>query len=597
MHLLPKVFRSEGDVVDFDTLKILESIIKETGMQEEEAKHVTELVVRRIISSGIKFLSGPHIREIVCSILSENHYEEERKLYTRIGMPLMDYEDILEKVDTNDIKKVINPEKIHHWAANKLAEEYTLLRILTDEESKAHLFGDIYIHQLKYFDLRPYEHNWDPRIILKYGIPPTDYDSFSYKVGPPQNLREALNQLANWSGLIQNEFSGHQAFNHLTIFLAPFIGTLSESTIRNELKTFIYEINHLSAISGKRYLKSSIECYPTITNYFLDEPAIGPHGKIYGTYKDYTSECVKLFDGFIDIFTEGDYYSNAFHYPLHKIYFNNECLKTYHDLYLKVVNEINTNHTPLLINSFFSETHRPDATNNSSKYLNSGILQKITINLPRIAYLNTDEVKFLDGLTLKLRLSAEILNKKYEIIKKRLSTNHLPLCNSLIENNTLYQLKNQDLCIGFVGLNEAIKIMTESMMHENSTSFDLGKRIISEMVNICSEMSIKFNKSYSLIEDSSERAIERFVKLDQKHFPEISMEYYSNSTKFDKRIDIDLFKKLELQGTFHSLIKHGAKEEISLKKAKSQYHNDDAFLEFLDMICMKTKIKSLKFVK
>jgi anaerobic ribonucleoside-triphosphate reductase len=155
MNLLPKVFK-KGDVDEFEPSKIIESIIQETGMDEENARKITELVVRRIISSNMKFLSGPHIREIVCSILSENQYGQERKLYTRIGMPLMDYEKVLEMNQQIDSKNIINPEKIHHWAANQLAEEYTLLRILNDEESRAHLFGDIYIHQLKFFDLRPY---------------------------------------------------------------------------------------------------------------------------------------------------------------------------------------------------------------------------------------------------------------------------------------------------------------------------------------------------------------------------------------------------------------------------------------------------------
>ena len=83
--LLPRVFRTEGDVVPFDPVKIELSLINETGLDQNSADKITELVVRRIISSGIRFLSGPHIREIVCSILSEEHFEDERKLYTRIG--------------------------------------------------------------------------------------------------------------------------------------------------------------------------------------------------------------------------------------------------------------------------------------------------------------------------------------------------------------------------------------------------------------------------------------------------------------------------------------------------------------------------------
>ncbi|TFF85856.1 MAG: hypothetical protein EU517_01175, partial [Promethearchaeota archaeon] len=351
MHLLPKVFRSEGDVVDFDASKIFDSIMTETGMTEDEARNVTELVVRRIISSGIKFLSGPHIREIVCSILSENHYERERKLYTRIGMPLMDYEEILERVGKNNDNNIINPEKIHHWAANQLAEEYTMLRILTDEQSRAHLFGDIYIHQLKYFDLRPYEHTWDSRMIFKRGIPPTDLRSFCFKVKAPKNLREALNQIANWTGLIQNEFSGRQTFNFLTIFLAPFVGGLSGEDIKNELKSFIYEINHLSTISGKRYLKSSLECYPTISEPFLNEPAYGPRGQIKGTYADYADECLKLFECFTEIFTIGDYYSNPFRYPTHNVFGSISWFKEFETSFLNVINEMKINQVPHLFNS------------------------------------------------------------------------------------------------------------------------------------------------------------------------------------------------------------------------------------------------------
>ncbi|TFF84288.1 MAG: hypothetical protein EU552_00960 [Promethearchaeota archaeon] len=595
MHLLPKVFRSEGDVVEFDASKIFESILNETGMSEEEAKNVTELVVRRIISSGIKFLSGPHIREIVCSILSENHYEKERKLYTRIGMPLMDYEEILEKAGKGTIKSVINPEKIHHWAANQLAEEYTLLRILTDEESKAHLFGDIYIHQLKYFDLRPYEHTWDSRMILKYGIPPTDLKSFSYKVKAPSNLREALDQLANWTGLIQNEFSGRQTFNYLTVFLAPFVGNLSDLEVKNELRSFIYEINHLSTISGKRYLKSSLECYPTISEHLLNMPAFGPQGKINGTYGDYTSECLKLFDCFIDIFMEGDFYSNPFEYPTHNIVCNNRWLEDFQDSFLRVIEEIKANQSPYLFNS--SLLHNNDLLKRDApkSYLNHGILQKLSINLPRIAFLTQDQNHFIQELTEKLSFCATILNKKYDIIKKRLSTNHLPLCNSRIEGHTLFQLDQQDLCIGFIGLNEAVKILTNNMMYESSDAYDFGIQVVKEMAEVCNELSVKYQKNFTLIEDTSKRAIERFIKLDQRHFPQISFENYINSTKFGESTEMDLFETLQMQGSFHTLITHGATARISLKEFKEFHSDNQAILNFLREVWVKTKIKSIKF--
>ncbi|MCK4285083.1 MAG: hypothetical protein KAX18_02720, partial [Candidatus Lokiarchaeota archaeon] len=216
MDLLPKVFRTEGDLTEFDSSRIYDSIIKETRLSEEDAKRMTELVVRRIVSSGIKFLSGPHIREIVCSILSEQHFENERKLYTRIGMPLMDYEEILEKRLGKHPKRLMNPEKIHNWAANRISEEYAHLRILNSEESKAHLFGDIHIHKLRYFDLRPLTQIWDPRIILENDIPPTNDYISCCKLKPAKNLREACQHLVKWLVLTQNEICGSQGFHNIT---------------------------------------------------------------------------------------------------------------------------------------------------------------------------------------------------------------------------------------------------------------------------------------------------------------------------------------------------------------------------------------------
>ena len=204
MDLLPKVFRTEGNITEFDPTKIFESILKETKMDEKDAKHIMELVVRRIISSGMKFLSGPHIREIVCSILSEEHFEGERKLYTRIGMPLMDYEEILERKPSVKTFELINPEIIHHWAANQIAEEYAHLRILENGESRAHLSGDIHINSLNYFVLRPFTQIWDPRLILKHGFPPMNNLKGYHKQKPAKNLKSALYQLIKWLTIIQN---------------------------------------------------------------------------------------------------------------------------------------------------------------------------------------------------------------------------------------------------------------------------------------------------------------------------------------------------------------------------------------------------------
>ncbi|MFX0176103.1 MAG: anaerobic ribonucleoside-triphosphate reductase [Candidatus Hodarchaeota archaeon] len=597
---MPKVFRTEGDMVNFDPDKIFKSILKETGMNEEDAKHITELVVRRIISSGIKFLSGPHIREIVCSILSENHFDKERKIYTRIGMPLMDYEDILEKGPEGKTEVLINPEKIHHWAANQLAEEYTLLRILSDEESKAHLYGDIYIHQLKYFDSRPYEQNWDPRIILKYGLPPLKEWNLSNKIGPPLSLNEATVQLANWLGIMQTELCGYQNLDFLNIFLAPYAKGLSIEEIKRDIKYLIHQISYFAIMTSKNTLKASLFCLPKPLKEFLEIPAVGANGTYKGVYGDYITECLNIFTALSEIFIEGDYNRKKFEFPKQIIVYDEDFLDDYESIYIKLFDEIKFSHTPHFVN-LYSNWFKNKVNNVvSNSYTNYGILQKISLNLPRYAYMGKTEENFMQILSEKVKLCFDILDKKYKIIKKRLETKHLPMLSRFIEKQPLFELENQKLCIGFVGLNEAVKILIKSELHESSETFNFGKKIVLNIKGLCEEEKTNSGKEYNLIEDSSKKPITRFIRLDLNHFPKETTHYltqekhyYTNSAHFSDNSHLKLEEHLLKQGEFQSIIQNGVLDIVSLSKYNLETKDLKNILRF---VAKNTKLFCLKFI-
>jgi anaerobic ribonucleoside-triphosphate reductase len=594
MDLLPKVFRTEGDVVSFEPIKIEESIIKETNMNEKDARHVTELVVRRIISSGIKFLSGPHIREIVCSILSENHFEQERKLYTRIGMPLMDYEQILEKGRSPAKKEIINPERIHHWAADQLAEEYTLLRILNDQEAKSHLYGDIHIHKLKYFDLRPLNQIWDPRIILKNGIPPISYLNHCCKSGPADNLKEATHHLAIWLGMMQSEFCGNQGFNFITTFLAPFVQGLKDDQIFQDIKNFIYEINQLPNLIGRNIPYMCIYTSPSMLESFLELPAIGPHGESKGVYGDYIEANSKLFNIFIRAFINGDFLGNPFNYLENRIIYTQSWLEKFQDQYSNVWEEILKFKASYLQNLCSNWVENKFKEQDFNKISNKGILQTICLNLPRIAYENKDEDLYFERLEEKMKFCAEILLKKYTIILKRLKTHHLPLCSGTINNQAIYKLEDQKLGFSFVGLNEAVKFLTDYELHEHSEAFNFGKKILLKIQKYCSDFSNKYLKNYTLIENASKKAIKRFVNLDKKHFPKyieqfsnINKNYYTNSAHFRENAKVDIFQKILKQGEYHQIIQNQIFEKVSL----TEFNNLNIdFNTFIKRICVESNI-------
>lgn len=97
---------------EFDPNLIYKSLVKETNISEENAKKVVKQVARSIISmsSNVKYITSPMIREIVNATLLQYGLEIERLQYTRIGFPYYD----LEKLVKNNNKLEIDIKILKH---------------------------------------------------------------------------------------------------------------------------------------------------------------------------------------------------------------------------------------------------------------------------------------------------------------------------------------------------------------------------------------------------------------------------------------------------------------------------------------------------
>jgi ribonucleoside-triphosphate reductase len=533
-------------------------------------------------------------------------------------MPLMDYEAILEKGVNENANQDMNPESIHHWAANRISDEYALLRILNSKEAHAHLYGDIHVHMLRYFDLRPFCQEWDPRMILEHGLPPVDSWAHCSKSGPAGSLRVAVTHLAKWLGVIQGEFSGGQGYDYITTFLAPYVRGLSQKEIEQSMQCLIFETNQIFAARGGQVPFTSISCTPTVPDGLLNIPAIGPHGKNIGFYGDYKEECLKLFDALTEVYIKGDYNGKLFAFPKHEVKIKKEWLKEFEPSYIKIMEEVATMGTPYFLNmcpdwmpdEIHSQCCRkflsgnqiisqcivdPEKRKNANiweNYVTIGSLQSVSLNLPRYAYMSNNEDDYIRILDEKMELSARILKKKWDLMERRLKTGHLPLCSGKINGDPIFKLRDQNLSIGFTGLNEAVKSMTGFELHENDTAYNLGKEILEYMVAKCNTMTERDGVSYSLWEQPSESSSGRFARLDLKHFPKKAIPqssgesaYYTNSSHLRYDADISLSERIRKQGDYHPIVNGGVITHIWLGEQKPDIH---ALWELTKNICLNT---------
>jgi len=459
---------------------------------------------------------------------------------------------------------------------------------------------------------------WDPRMILEHGLPPVESWAHCSKSGPAGSLRVAVTHLAKWLGIIQGEFSGGQGYDYITTFLAPYARGISDREIEQSMQCLIFETNQIFAARGGQVPFTSISCTPTIPDGLLNISAIGPHGKVVGYYRDYKKECLKLFDALTEVYIQGDHNGKLFAFPKHEIKIKKEWIREFEPSYLKLMEEVATMGTPYFLNmcpdwmpdEIHSQCCRkflsgnqiieqcildPEKRKNANvweNYVTIGSLQSVSLNLPRYAYLSKNENDYFTILDKKIELSARILRKKWNLMEKRLKTGHLPLCSGKINGKPIFNIKDQNLSIGFTGLNEAVKSLTGFELHENDTAYNLGKKILNYMVAKCNTMTERDSKYYSLWEQPAESSSGRFARLDLKHFPKRAFvqssgksAYYTNSDHFRYDAEIPLSVRIKKQGDLHPIVNGGVITHIWLGEQKPDIYG---LWELTKNICLNT---------
>lgn len=459
---------------------------------------------------------------------------------------------------------------------------------------------------------------WDPRMILENGLPPVDSWAHCSRSGPAGSLRVAVTHLAKWLGIIQGEFSGGQGYDYITTFLAPYARGLSEREIEQSMQCLIFETNQIFAARGGQVPFTSISCTPTVPKGLENISAVGPYGKTVGIYGDYKEECLKLFDALTDVYIGGDHNGKLFAFPKHEVKIKKEWLKEFEPSYLKVMKEAIEMGTPYFLNmcpewmpdEIHSQCCRkflhgdkivsrcildPEKRKKSSvweNYITIGSLQSVSLNLPRYAYMAHNEDEYFKILDEKMELCKRILIKKWHLMEKRLKTGHLPLCSGKINGEPLFKLEDQNLSIGFTGLNEAVKSLTGHELHEDDSAYKLGKKILEYMVGKCNTMSEDGIYDYSLWEQPSESTANRLAKLDLKHFPKKAIPqssgnsaYYTNSSHFRYDADMPLYERIKKQGDYHPIVSGGVISHLWLGEQKPDVK---ALWELTKNICLNT---------
>ena len=581
-----QVSKRDGKIVDFDIEKISAAITKafeatETNYTPSVINFLALMVTADFepkISDGL--ISVEAIQDSVESVLSRGGYEHVAKAYIlyrrnreklrNINSTYLDYKDTVDSyLRAMDWRVKENSTVTYSVGglilsnSGVITANYWLSEIYDDEIASAHRNCDLHLHDLSM--LTGYCAGWSLRQLIEQGLGiPGKINS-----SPASHLSTLCNQMVNFLGIMQNEWAGAQAFSSFDTYLAPFVkvDNLTYKEVKQCIQSFVYGVNTPSRW-GTQAPFSNITLDWTVPADLKDLPAIVGGKPRDFTYGDCKAEMDMVNKAFIEIMVEGDAHGRGFQYPIptysitrdfdwsetenNKLLF--EMTAKYGTPYFS--NYINSDMEPSDVRSMCCRLRLDlrELRKKSGGFFGSGestgSIGVVTLNMPRMAYLATDEKDFYRRLDHLMDVAARSLDIKRRVITKLLDAGLYPYTKFYLGS-----FANHFSTIGLVGMNEAClnaKWLRCDMTDERAQKFT--GEVLDHMRERLSDYQEQYGDLFNLEATPAESTSYRLAKHDVAKYPDIitgneegGTPYYTNSSHLPVGYTEDVFTALDVQ--------------------------------------------------
>ena len=592
-----QVIKRDGTEADFTLAKISDAIIKAFHATDVQySNDVVDLLALRVTAdfqSKVKEdkIQVEDIQDSVEKILEQAGYTDAAKafiLYRKqreklrtMKSTILDYKDVVNNyVKVEDWRVKENSTVTYSVGglilsnSGAVTANYWLSEIYDEEIAKAHRNADIHIHDLSM--LTGYCAGWSLKQLIKEGL-----GGITGKItsAPAAHLSVLCNQMVNFLGIMQNEWAGAQAFSSFDTYLAPFVkvDNLSYKEVKKCIEAFIYGVNTPSRW-GTQAPFSNITLDWTVPADLAELPAIVGGQEMDFCYKDCKKEMDMVNKAFIETMIEGDANGRGFQYPIptysitsdfdwsdtenNRLLF--EMTSKYGTPYFS--NYINSDMEPSDVRSMCCRLRLDlrELRKKSGGFFGSGestgSVGVVTINMPRIAYLSTDEDDFFKRLNKMMDIAARSLKIKRGVITKLLDEGLYPYTKRYLGT-----FDNHFSTIGLIGMNEVglnanwlRADMTESCTQE------FTKKVLNHMRERLSDYQEQYGDLYNLEATPAESTTFRLAKHDRKQWPQIKTAghqgdtpYYTNSSHLPVDYTADIFDALDIQDELQTLYTSG----------------------------------------
>ena len=365
---------SHDSIEEFNSHKIIQSLVREGSLPLELSQKITEEVENRIYKYQTSYLTGALIREMVNSVLLEHGHEEYRNKLARLGLPVFEIQEML--TNTEHVDNGV--EGILFKAGRIVFTERLLTNILPKDVADSHLSGDLHISNPGLWSLLPDTLFVNIKDLIDEGIELQGKGLNITKISSVKTLDDLTTCLSMIMSLISKEATQEVVLDGIVQVLTKFSKNMSD------LETKLLQVFSTSSTS------TSYTNNPTTLSFRLQ---LGSDLKlikaILSTYKTYVKN------------TPIPKISIIINYGSGKITDVSELLS-----------EIISLGGNILLSKSIMSTHGVQIKEANTTTINLG---SVTINLPRLALeSNKDETYFRARLALLMKpaIAAMSLRKK-----------------------------------------------------------------------------------------------------------------------------------------------------------------------------------------
>lgn len=559
------VIHSDGTKENFKPRMISQTIIDETGVDEELADRIQDRIAKKLYklrqNEGLVEISTSDLRaEVSSQLLKEGEFKavEQNRV---LGMTVTEFEHLMAEGCSDNANIGYSPEMITKYAYDSIAKQYALQDMPT-ECAQAHIDGFVHHHDLEFFHTRPNCMNYDLRFFAKNGLKIDGKGLMGSVAKPAKTLEVLLNHLlqAFMAGAVV--FSGGQGYVNFNTLLAPFARGRTYEEIKQAIQGFIFNCNMSLVCRGGQILFSSIGVDLSIPDVLKNEPAIGPNGVANGVYGDYQEEADLIFRAILEVSEEKDG-AGAYHrFP--NILFNiregdldeySENCQLLHEKgannpTLYYVNCIEMERTVMGCRTALPVNYTGDYEKDS---MNTGNFMYSTLNLPLIALeANGDKQSFYNLLGKMCDIIYDTLIYRRKCVIDSIYNKHMSdflLQKDKETGEPLWDIDRTTITIGYCGLHECLEILGD----------EDGEAVLNFINSYKDIFHARDGLRWSVIGSPAESASHRFAEIIKEKYPQAKVQgtkgnyYLTNSSHIPVSTETNIVDHIKNAAKYHPM--------------------------------------------